>query len=85
MKKQPEKTSSEKENKKVKANKGAEDYKVREDENNSIYEEANDKKVYPYKAKKIFNIKYSLNLSTGIVIQKIRVNRFGFQFFFRTI
>jgi hypothetical protein len=50
MKKPSEKTSPEKENKKVNANKSAKDYKVREDENNSIYEEANDKKAYPYKS-----------------------------------
>jgi hypothetical protein len=51
MKKLSEKTSPEKENKKVNANKGAKDYKVREGENNSIYEEENNKKEYPYKSK----------------------------------
>ena len=50
MKKSSEKTSPEKENKKVHANKNSEDYKVREGENNSIYEEAS-KKKYPYKSK----------------------------------
>jgi len=48
MKKPSGKTSPEKENKKVNANKGAEDYKVREDENNSIFKQANDKEKYPY-------------------------------------
>ena len=50
MKKPSGKTSPEKENKKVNADKNSEDYKVREGENNSIYEEAN-KKKYPYKSK----------------------------------
>ena len=48
MKKPSGKTSPEKENKKVNVNKGAEDYKVREDENNSIFKQANDKEKYPY-------------------------------------
>jgi len=50
MKKPSEKASPEKENKKVHANKNSEDYKVREGENNSIYEEAS-KKKYPDKSK----------------------------------
>ena len=50
MKKPSEKTSPDKENKKVNAEKGIEDYKVREDENNSIFKQANDKEKYPYKS-----------------------------------
>jgi hypothetical protein len=48
--KQPDKNSSpHKENKKVHPEKYDKQKEVREDENNSIYEEANDKSAYPYK------------------------------------
>jgi len=50
MKKPFDKTSPEKKNKKVHANKNSEDYKVREGENNTIYEGAGEKN-YPYKNK----------------------------------
>ena len=50
MKNPSEKISPEKENKKVHADKNSQDYKVREGENNSIYDEAN-KKKYPDKSK----------------------------------
>jgi len=43
-----DKSSSEKENSKVQADKQSEDYPVREGENNSIYKEKNDKAAYPY-------------------------------------
>lgn len=45
-----DKTSPEKENRKVQAGKQPEDHPVREDENNSIYKEKNDKEAYPYKS-----------------------------------
>ena len=45
----PKKTSSVKENKKVNSKKQGDENPVEEDENNSIYREANDKKKYPYK------------------------------------
>jgi hypothetical protein len=48
MNKPDKKTSPKKENKKVKAGKQAKDAPVKEDENNSIYEEHNDKSHYPY-------------------------------------
>ena len=48
MKNSKEKTSSEKENRKVNANKQPESNKIREDENNSINKERGDKPVYPH-------------------------------------
>jgi hypothetical protein len=42
------KTSPEKENRKVQADKQSKDYPVREGEDNSIYKEKNDKGDYPY-------------------------------------
>ena len=51
MKNTNEKTSSEKENRKVNASKQPQSNEVREDQNNSINEEGNDKSAYPYKNK----------------------------------
>ena len=48
MKQPSKKSSSEKENKKVHSKKRNKDNQVREDDNNSIYKEANNKKEYPY-------------------------------------
>ena len=49
MNKPNEKASSEKVNRKVRTDKQFKDNKVREDENNSIYRQDNDKTCYPYK------------------------------------
>jgi hypothetical protein len=48
MSKPHKKTSPEKENKKVNADKQSEEAPVREDENNSIYQQDNYKPHYPY-------------------------------------
>ena len=51
MKNTTDKTSSGKENKKVQTGKQFKDNEVREDENNSIHVEANNKSGYPYEKK----------------------------------
>ena len=60
MKKPSDKTSPEKENKKVHANKNSEDYKVREEENNSINEET---------------VLFAIGKTTAAEIKKYSVNR----------
>jgi len=44
-------TSSDEENKKAQTGKQAEKNPVREDKNNSIYQDANNEEAYPYKSK----------------------------------